>query len=287
MKQLLFIVIAVLALAGATTATSESNADLTVNVTATGFEPEEVVIRPGDTVTWKNTDKKSHRIVSNTKAFPSSPMLAPGKSYTFRFGTPSAYSYHSETEPSEHGYVFVRGGRTTAAIGVSRLRVVFGNQVQVFGTVDSSQPETVTVTMTRYGGPQETRTITTDADGTFQFEDRPGIRTGYNVSWRNGESRRQPFVNVRPRVAFRTISARQNRFFVGVRALRSYAGKFVRIQGQNRSGTWVTRKRVRLNAAGQARFRGRFGRGTTTARAFVVAAPGYAVGFSVIKLVRR
>jgi hypothetical protein len=143
----------------------------------------------------------------------------------------------------------------------------------------------VTVTISRYGGPQETRTMMTDADGTFQFEDRPAIRTGYEVSWRNGESRRQPFVNVRPRVFFRTISARRNLFFVSVRALRSYAGKFVYIQGLNRSGTWVARKRVRLNPAGQARFRGRFGRGVTVARAYVPAAPGYAVGFSVIKLV--
>jgi plastocyanin len=279
--------VALLTLAGATTAASESTADVTINITPTGFQPEEVVIRPGDNVTWRNTDTKSHRIVSRTNAFPPSPMLRPGRSYSFRFGTPSAYSYESTTMLSKTGYVFVRGGRTTAFVGLSRLRLVYGNPVQVFGMVDTTQPETVTVTVTRYGGPQVTRTITTDADGTFQFEDRPPIRTGYKVSWRNGESRREPFVNVRPLVHFRVINLTRNRFFVRVRAQRSFAGKVVLIQGQNRRGTWVTRKRVRLNSRNQALFRGRFARGTTTARAFVPQSPGYAVGFSVIKLITK
>jgi plastocyanin len=287
MKKLLFMLVALLMLVGATTAASESTADVTINVTPTGFQPEEVVIRPGDTVTWRNTDTKPHRIVSRTNAFPPSPMLAPGRSYSFRFGTPSAYSYESTAMPSRLGYVFVRGGRSTAFVGISRLRLVYGNPVQVFGSIDSTQSETVTVTMTRYGGPQVTKTITTDADGTFQFEDRPPIRTGYRVSWRNGESRREPFVNVRPLVIFRVLNLRQNRFFVRVRAQRSYAGKVVLIQGQNRRGTWVTRKRVRLNVRGQAVLRGRFARGTTTARAFVPQAPGYAVGFSVIKVITK
>ena len=287
MRKLLIMLVALLTLAGATTAASESTADVTINITPTGFQPEEVVIRPGDNVTWRNTDTKSHRIVSRTNAFPPSPMLRPGRSYSFRFGTPSAYSYESTTMLSKIGYVFVRGGRTTAFVGLSRLRLVYGNPVQVFGMVDTTQPETVTVTVTRYGGPQVTRTITTDADGTFQFEDRPPIRTGYKVSWRNGESRREPFVNVRPLVHFRVINLTRNRFFVRVRAQRSFAGKVVLIQGQNRRGTWVTRKRVRLNSRNQALFRGRFARGTTTARAFVPQSPGYAVGFSVIKLITK
>jgi plastocyanin len=287
MKKLLVSLLAVLAFTGATTAASESTADVTVNITATGFQPAEVVVRPGDTVTWRNRDTKPHRIISGTNAFPPSPMLAPGRSYSFRFGTPSAYSYESTAMPSKLGYVFVRGGRSTAFVGLSRLRLVYGNPVQVFGSVDTTQPETATVTITRYGGPQVTKTITTDADGTFQFEDRPPIRTGYKVSWRNGESRREPFVNVRPLVIFRVVNLRQNRFFVRVRAQRSYAGKVVLIQGQNRRGTWVTRKRVRLNSRSQALFRGRFARGTTTARAFVPQAPGYAVGFSVIKLITK
>jgi plastocyanin len=287
MKKLLIAFLAVAALAGATTAVSDSTADVTVSITANGFQPEEVVVRPGDTVTWRNNDTKPHRVISRTNAFPPSPMLAPRRSYSYRFGTPSAYSYESTALPAKLGFVFVRGGRTTAFVGISRLRLVYGNPVQVFGSIEATQPETVTVTMTRYGGPQVTKTVTTDADGTFQFEDRPPIRTGYNVSWRNGESRRQPFVNVRPLVIFRVLNLRQNRYFVRVRAQRSYAGKVVLIQGQNRRGTWVTRRRVRLNSRSQAVFRGRFARGTTTARAFVPQAPGYAVGFSVIKLIAK
>jgi hypothetical protein len=49
----------------------------------------------------------------------------------------------------------------------------------------------------------------------------------------------------------------------------------------------VTTKRVRLNGKSQARFRDTFARGTTRARAWVDAAPGYIAGFSVTKTVRR
>jgi hypothetical protein len=83
------------------------------------------------------------------------------------------------------------------------------------------------------------------------------------------------------------LSARDNLFFVRVRAQRSYAGKVVRIQRQARNGVWVTTKRVRLNSRGQARFRGTFSRGRTIARAWVNSAPGYVPGFSIAKTVRR
>jgi hypothetical protein len=54
-----------------------------------------------------------------------------------------------------------------------------------------------------------------------------------------------------------------------------------------RVGTWVTRKRVRLNRRGEVRFTGSFSRGRTHARAWVGTAPGYVPGFSITTLVRR
>jgi plastocyanin len=287
MKKLLLLLVAVVALAGATTATSDSTATSTVSISADGFKPDELVIRPGDTVTWRNADTKPHQIVSNTNAFPASPVLAAGKTYSFTFEAPSAYSYRDGRNSSMTGYVFVRGAGTTAHIAVSRLRLVYRNPVQVFGSVATDRPEPVTLSIIRYGGATETETLMTDADGIFMFEDRPRIRTAYEVSWRNGKSRQQPFVNVRPLVLFDVLNARANRYWVRVRAQRSYAGKMVSIQRRTRIGTWVTTKRVRLNSRGEARFRGSFVRGRTQARAWIGPAPGYVAGFSVTTTVRR
>jgi plastocyanin len=288
MRRIIFLIAGTLALAGAAPATpADPAATVTVLINATGFQPEEVVIREGDTVTWRNSDKRDHQVISDSGAF-RSPVLDPGETFSFRFETPSAYSYHDGLQPSDSGLVHVRGSGNSVTIGVTRLWVVYGNAVRVAGSVANGQAgESVSVTITRYGGQQQTRVLTTDADGTWQFEDRPRIRTEYKATWRNGNSNQAPFVSVRPLVSFRVLSARANRFYVRVRAQRSYAGRTVLIQRRNTSRDWVTKKRVRLNRRGEAFFRGSFVRGRTHARAFVRSAPGYLAGFSTTRTIIR
>jgi len=288
MKKLLLLLAGTLAIAGATPAVSQSEPTATVNVAilATGFQPSSVVIRPSDTVTWRNADTEPHRVVSDTGAFPSSPMLQSGQTYSHRFGISSAYSYSDGTNSSNKGVVHVRG--SGVAIALSRLFAVYRNPVQVIGSVGNARPgQQVTINMTRYGGQQLTRVVTTDAEGTYSLVDRPPIRTEYQASWQGGESTRAPFVNVRPLVIFRILSHQANRFYVKVAAQRSYRGRFVLLQRRTNSGSWITTKRVRLNQRGEARFRGNFPRGTTKARMWVNRAPGYIPGFSVTKTVSR
>jgi plastocyanin len=288
MKKVLLLCVALLALVGASGATSEPTATVTVAITPTGFQPRNVAVDPGDTVVWRNTDTAEHQIVSNTSAFPASPVLKANETHSLRLDTPSAYSYHDGRKPSNEGTVVVRGPAAGVTVGVSRAQLVYRGPVRVFGAVGNGRAgESVTVTTTRYSGPQQTKSLTTGDGGVFSFIDRPGIRSEYSASWRLGESRQAPFVQVRPLVVFNVLSARNNLFFVRVRAASSYAGKVVRIQRLARNGAWVTTKRVRLNGKSQARFRGTFARGTTRARVWVNAAPGYIAGFSVTKTVRR
>lgn len=288
MNKLLVLLAGTLAIAGATPAISQSEPTATVNVAilATGFQPSSVAIRAGDTVTWRNADTKPHRIVSDTGAFPSSPLLQSGQTYSHRFGIVSSYSYHDGTDRSKMGVVHVRGSGVTIAL--SRLFLVYRNPVQVIGSVGNGRPgQEVTINMTRYGGQQLTRVVTTDAEGTYSLVDRPPIRTEYRASWAGGESTQAPFVNVRPLVIFRVLSHQANRFYVKVAAQRSYRGRFVLLQRRTNSGSWINAKRVRLNQRGEARFRGNFPRGTTQARMWVNTAPGYIPGFSVTKTVSR
>lgn len=289
MKKLLVLLAGTLAIAGATPAVSQSEPTTTVNVAilATGFQPSTVAIRVGDTVTWRNADSKPHRVVSDTGAFPSSPVLDSGETYSYRFGTASAYSYSDAAEGSrKSGVVHVRGSGVTIAL--SRLFLVYRNPVQVIGSIGNGRPgQQVTINMTRYGGQQLTRVVTTDADGTYSLGDRPPIRTAYEASWQGGESTQAPFVNVRPLVIFRVLSHQANRFYVKVAAQRSYRGRFVLLQRRTNSGSWINAKRVRLNQRGEARFRGNFPRGRTQARMWVNTAPGYIPGFSVTKTVSR
>jgi plastocyanin len=290
MRKLLVLLAGTLAIAGAAPAVSQSDptATVTVNITATGFSPSVVVIRDNDTVTWKNTDTQPHQVVSDTDAFPDSPVLAAGETYSFRFGTPSAYSFHDGRKPASVGTVHVRGTGNSVTIGLNRVFLVYRNPVQVSGSVANGRSgESVTVTITRYGGKQETKALTTAADGIWTFTDRPAIRSEYKAAWRNGQSAQAPFVNVRPLVIFRVLSHQANRFYVKVAAERSYAGRFAQLQRRTNSGSWINRKRVRLSSRGEARFVGNFPRGRTQARMWVNGAPGYIPGFSVTNTVSR
>jgi plastocyanin len=288
MKRLFVILAGMLAIAGAAPAVtqSEPTATRTVNITATGFSPDSIVINRNDTVTWRNTDTQPHQVVSDTGAFPSSPVLDPGEAYSFEFSTSSSFTYHDGRRPSSTGVVHVRGGGVT--IGLSRLFLVFRNPVQVSGTIPTRRSgETVTVTITRYGGARETRTATTDGDGVWSFTDRPRIRSEYNAEWRGQSGAQSPHVNVRPLVIFRILSHSAGRFYAKVTAARSYARRTVFLQRRTSAGGWISTRRARLNRRGEVRFSASFPRGRTQARIWVAPMGGYIAGFSVVKTVRR
>ncbi len=281
----LFPLIAIVAIAWVTSAASaEKTATTTIAITASGFNPQEVTVRPGDTVLWKNTDKVAHRVVSDTGTFRSQ-RIQPGGSFSYRFPVDSSYSYHDATKTSFTGVVNVLS--SNVSVGVTRIRVVYGNPVRIFGSIPSgASGETVTLHIGSYGGGLIERNVVTDG-GTYEYTYRPTIRTSVYATWNGTTSRRTPFIGVRPLVIFRPINLQRNRFFVRVKPGQEYARNMVHISRQNSHGVWKTTTIVRLNRLGWKRFTGKFGPGTTKAQALVPRHPGYAPGFSVIKLITR
>jgi plastocyanin len=283
MKKLVLL-IAVLALTGATTvAMARDSADTTVSITAAGFRPDHVIVKPGDTVTWRNNDNKKHQVVSDTGSF-RSPVLTPNQTYSFRFAEEASYSYHDGMKPGPSGVVDSIESHVT--IGLTKLQVLYAKPVTIFGSIPTGQSgQEVTITLHPYRGTTQTRTVTT-TDGSYELTITPRIRTEVTASWNGAESTRAPVIAVRPLVSFRSLNGRQL-FFVRVKAQRSYARNLVRIQRLSKSGAWVTTKKVRLNRFGQARFVANFPRGTTRARAWVAAVPGYTAGSSNTRTITR
>jgi len=286
MRKVLLLTLATLTvvLAGATsTATARPSTTVDVSITASGFVPEEVRVRPGDTVVWKNNDTNNHQVVSDTGVF-KSPVLKPGATYSHVFDTESSYSYHDSLKPAT-GEVHVVLNRVTA--GITRPSAVFGSMVEVFGSIpNGATGEEVTVHITPYGGTERTRTVVTEG-GTYSLKYKARIKTEFFATWNGTTSDAAPTVLVRPKVTFGVINARQNQFFVRVSAARSYAHRLVRIERLNSRGAWVRMFQVRLNRNSQVAFTGKFARGVTHARASVAASPGYTFGVSAARIVRR
>src|SRR5215470_13883840 len=234
MKRALLLLITVLAVAGvASAASAQKTATTTISITATGFAPDDVQIRPGDTVTWKNNDTKQHRIVSDTGLF-ASPTLAPNKTYSRRFDDESSYSYHDAANIDATGTVNVLTDNVT--IGLTRTRVVYKNPVRVFGSIPTDATgEVVTIHIAPYGRPAFTKDVRTD-QGTYELTVHPTIRTDFYATWNGTTSQASPTIGVRPLVVFRTLNAARNRFLVRVRADRSYGRNLVRIQRENHRG---------------------------------------------------
>lgn len=286
-KALLLLLATFAAVSVASAATAENSsqqATATVSITSTGFKPENVTIKPGDSVMWKNNDTTEHQVVSDTDTF-KSPVLKPGETFTHQFDVESSYSYHEATKTSLTGAVHVL--TSNVSVGVTRIRAVYRNPVRIFGSIPSGATgESVTVHIQEYGKPEVTKTAVTES-GAYELMYRPTRNTEVFATWNNTKSEASPKVGVRPLVIFRTVNRARNIFFVRVKAAKSYAHKIVRINRQNSKGVWITTRIVRLNRFGEKRFTGRFPRGTTKAQAWVGKTPGYVAGFSTIKLVSR
>jgi len=77
-----------------------SNTNVTID-DVTGFQPNTLTIRAGQTVTWTNNGNNVHTASSNqgyTPAFDSGGM-GHGQKFSQQFTTPGTYGYHSQTEP--------------------------------------------------------------------------------------------------------------------------------------------------------------------------------------------
>lgn len=71
---------------------------------ATAFDPGNITVKAGQTVTWLNLTTSVHSVVSDTAAQPfDSGGLGDGATFSVTFQTPGTYHYHSSTEPIYSG----------------------------------------------------------------------------------------------------------------------------------------------------------------------------------------
>jgi amicyanin len=94
------VVAAVVAASPAQSATVEVKID---NFT---FNPQQITVKAGDTVTWVNHDDIPHTVTSKTMAFRSKAMDTDDK-FSFTFATPGTYAYFCALHPMMTGSIVV------------------------------------------------------------------------------------------------------------------------------------------------------------------------------------
>ena len=78
-----------------------------VDLTKTGFNPAQVTVKVGGTVTWTNHDTIAHTVSASDLRFDSS-TLYPGKTFSYEFDTAGTYDYYCRYNPTLKGTVTVK-----------------------------------------------------------------------------------------------------------------------------------------------------------------------------------
>ena len=70
------------------------------------FNPKQVTVKAGDTITWVNHDDIPHTVTSQTQAFRSKALDTDDK-FSFTFATPGTYPYFCALHPQMTGTIVV------------------------------------------------------------------------------------------------------------------------------------------------------------------------------------
>ena len=79
---------------------------ITVRIDGMRFDPENITVKPGTTVTWLHGSQMPHTVSGNAEGLRSS-TLYQGQQYSHTFNTSGSYSYFCELHPSMRGSVVV------------------------------------------------------------------------------------------------------------------------------------------------------------------------------------
>lgn len=278
MRRTLLILISLLA--ALVVAPAGSAATKVVSIKRSSFSPATVNITAGDTIRWRNTDTHNHQVVSTTGTF-ASPVLAPGRTYSFKFEVAGTYRYRDALVPSSVGTIKVAGAPPSVTLATSLPQISYGTRITLSGQINSKKAgENVQLNYLAYGQGSEAvlATVITGTDGVFTFNVTPKILTTYRATWKNASS-----LPVQTAVAPSISFGRMNGFVTRVFAGRSMARKQVQLQRFSSFGQWVTIKRVTLDLNSRARFQATLPLGTNRLRIAMSvnqAGAGYLAGFS-------
>jgi plastocyanin len=233
MRKLVLLAVAIAVLVGGSTALAGSTG---VNITATGFTPQNPSVQAGDSINWTNSDVVRHRVV--VSGSPCTLVLEPSQSSSCTFPTAGSFTYDdpSAAGPGFSGTVTVAPNTRSVTLNVSRNVGIFGDSMTLGGTASGhAAGEQVTVVARPVGLPETRTVVTTTAGGNWTLLVQPRVKTTYQVLYDTAESTTKT-INVRPRLTFQKVGAHQ--YLVVILGARSFAGKRVDID-RRIGGRWV------------------------------------------------
>ncbi len=229
-----------------------ATADRAIVISSGGFNPRNVTITAGDTVTWSNTDSRSHQIVVERGC---TITVQPGTKGTCSFRTVGTFNYRDPARSSQtawRGTITVRAAPPPPVVTIAAAPplVTYPGATTLAGTVSTRQAnERVTVRAQPCGSASlaSVATVSTTANGAWTLDVRPQTTTAYEADLRG--SKAKTTVMVRPRVTVRKLT--RGRFVVRVSAAQDFTGKVAVLQRYRASSaSWGRIRYVSLSVLG-------------------------------------
>jgi LPXTG-motif cell wall-anchored protein len=113
LKRLLYLVILSMAALLISAPAASAQDEMTVSIQDFFFDPDQLTVAPGTTVTWVNEGEAPHTVTSTDGKELDSATLQPGDTYTFTFDEGDAgetYAYQCTIHPEMTASVTVSGG---------------------------------------------------------------------------------------------------------------------------------------------------------------------------------
>jgi amicyanin len=81
---------------------------VTIDIKGMAFNPANIIIKTGTTVTWTNEDSAPHTVTSDSGSLLNSPKLSKGQSFSFTFTSAGSLDYHCAVHPMMKGKIIVQ-----------------------------------------------------------------------------------------------------------------------------------------------------------------------------------
>ena len=114
MKRLLYLAILSMAALLICAPAALAQDDMTVSIQDFSFNPGQITVAPGTTVTWTNQGPSPHTTTADDGSWDSG-LLQQGEDFSFTFDKPGTYTYHCSIHPDMTASVKVSGGGGTTS----------------------------------------------------------------------------------------------------------------------------------------------------------------------------
>jgi plastocyanin len=154
----------------------EEAEEITIEIVDFAFDPAEVEIAPGTTVTWVNNDSAPHTATSDDGVFDSG-TLEPGDSFSFTFEDTGTFAYHCDIHPNMTATITVAESAEDGGNGGAAANAAV--EIADFAFSPESLEVEAGTTVTWINNDSAPHTVTSD-DGAF---DSGTLETGDTFSF--------------------------------------------------------------------------------------------------------